>query len=248
MIHLFTWDPGWIRPLRTGTERLFYDGHCGLCQRSVRLILAEDATGSAFRSIWCGSAGSARMWRPALSTPAIWCRAPTHPRGWGSRRPPQRFALTSGTTAGRKFIPVTQQYLDDYRRGWNPPRRDQVTGLTQNLGSRDPKIAVEATCRRPSETETFLPAAAREALPASLQTARSLDSRPHARRSAKPLGQPPPPPRNEDGSQRVRPTASEVWPGSWAARGREPPTTRPKPAYPPSNVPRCNGQIAPSTP
>jgi predicted DCC family thiol-disulfide oxidoreductase YuxK len=49
MIHLFTWDPGWIRPLRAGTERLFYDGHCGLCQRSVRLILAEDATGSPFR-------------------------------------------------------------------------------------------------------------------------------------------------------------------------------------------------------
>lgn len=29
------------------------------------------------------------------------------------------FALTSGTTASRKFIPVTQQYLDDYRRGWH---------------------------------------------------------------------------------------------------------------------------------
>jgi hypothetical protein len=29
------------------------------------------------------------------------------------------FALTSGTTASRKFIPVTDQYLDDYRRGWN---------------------------------------------------------------------------------------------------------------------------------
>jgi hypothetical protein len=29
------------------------------------------------------------------------------------------FALTSGTTATRKFIPVTQQYLDDYKRGWN---------------------------------------------------------------------------------------------------------------------------------
>jgi hypothetical protein len=29
------------------------------------------------------------------------------------------FALTSGTTAVRKFIPVTKQYLDDYRRGWN---------------------------------------------------------------------------------------------------------------------------------
>jgi hypothetical protein len=29
------------------------------------------------------------------------------------------FALTSGTTATRKFIPVTDQYLADYRRGWN---------------------------------------------------------------------------------------------------------------------------------
>jgi hypothetical protein len=28
------------------------------------------------------------------------------------------FALTSGTTATRKFIPVTPQYLADYRRGW----------------------------------------------------------------------------------------------------------------------------------
>ena len=49
MIHLFTFDPGWISPAGAGTERLFYDGHCGLCQRSVRLILAEDATESAFR-------------------------------------------------------------------------------------------------------------------------------------------------------------------------------------------------------
>ncbi len=29
------------------------------------------------------------------------------------------FALTSGTTATRKFIPVTAGYLADYRRGWN---------------------------------------------------------------------------------------------------------------------------------
>jgi GH3 auxin-responsive promoter len=29
------------------------------------------------------------------------------------------FALTSGTTAARKFIPVTSRYLDHYRRGWN---------------------------------------------------------------------------------------------------------------------------------
>ena len=29
------------------------------------------------------------------------------------------FALTSGTTATRKYIPVTESYLADYRRGWN---------------------------------------------------------------------------------------------------------------------------------
>jgi hypothetical protein len=29
------------------------------------------------------------------------------------------FAMTSGTTATRKFIPVTSQYLADYKRGWN---------------------------------------------------------------------------------------------------------------------------------
>ena len=29
------------------------------------------------------------------------------------------FAISSGTTAARKFIPVTPQYLADYRRGWN---------------------------------------------------------------------------------------------------------------------------------
>lgn len=29
------------------------------------------------------------------------------------------FAMTSGTTASRKYIPVTPQYLRDYKRGWN---------------------------------------------------------------------------------------------------------------------------------
>jgi hypothetical protein len=29
------------------------------------------------------------------------------------------FAMTSGTTAARKYIPVTDSYLADYRRGWN---------------------------------------------------------------------------------------------------------------------------------
>ncbi len=31
----------------------------------------------------------------------------------------QMFALTSGTTAARKYIPVTTQYLADYKRGWH---------------------------------------------------------------------------------------------------------------------------------
>lgn len=30
-------------------ERLFYDGHCGLCHRTVKFILAEDDDGSRFR-------------------------------------------------------------------------------------------------------------------------------------------------------------------------------------------------------
>jgi hypothetical protein len=32
---------------------------------------------------------------------------------------PMLFALTSGTTAARKHIPITRAYLKDYRRGWN---------------------------------------------------------------------------------------------------------------------------------
>lgn len=43
MVHLLTFDPAWIAPLRPdATDRVFYDGACGLCQRSVRFLLAED--------------------------------------------------------------------------------------------------------------------------------------------------------------------------------------------------------------
>lgn len=50
MLHLFTFDPGWVKPLRTKTaEMIFYDGRCGLCHRAVRFILAEDRRGEAFR-------------------------------------------------------------------------------------------------------------------------------------------------------------------------------------------------------
>jgi predicted DCC family thiol-disulfide oxidoreductase YuxK len=50
MLHLFTFDPAWIRPQRAaGAETLFYDGHCGLCHRAVRFVLAEDRAGDTFR-------------------------------------------------------------------------------------------------------------------------------------------------------------------------------------------------------
>ncbi|MCH9021841.1 MAG: DUF393 domain-containing protein [Planctomycetes bacterium] len=43
MLHLFTFDPGWVRPRRiSSTITLYYDGHCGLCHRFVRFLLAED--------------------------------------------------------------------------------------------------------------------------------------------------------------------------------------------------------------
>jgi predicted DCC family thiol-disulfide oxidoreductase YuxK len=49
MLHLFTFSPAWVTPLHAGkTEHLFYDGFCGLCHRTVRMVLAEDVNG-AFR-------------------------------------------------------------------------------------------------------------------------------------------------------------------------------------------------------
>lgn len=50
MIHLLTFDPGWIAGRAAHSiERVYYDGHCGLCHRAVRFLLAEDVDGSRFR-------------------------------------------------------------------------------------------------------------------------------------------------------------------------------------------------------
>jgi predicted DCC family thiol-disulfide oxidoreductase YuxK len=50
ILHLFTFDPAWIAPRRASAPALlFYDGECGLCHRTVRFALAEDAAGEAFR-------------------------------------------------------------------------------------------------------------------------------------------------------------------------------------------------------
>jgi predicted DCC family thiol-disulfide oxidoreductase YuxK len=60
---LLAFDPGWIRPRRAGTtDTLFYDGGCGLCHTSVRFILAEDRSGTAFRFAPIGGAA----WREAF--------------------------------------------------------------------------------------------------------------------------------------------------------------------------------------
>jgi predicted DCC family thiol-disulfide oxidoreductase YuxK len=50
LLHWFTSDPAWLPGSRPGTtDRVFYDGSCGLCHRAVRFFLAEDRAGSAFR-------------------------------------------------------------------------------------------------------------------------------------------------------------------------------------------------------
>jgi predicted DCC family thiol-disulfide oxidoreductase YuxK len=50
MLHLFAFDPAWVRSrAAAATEMVFYDGHCGLCHRTVRFVLAEDRSGDAFR-------------------------------------------------------------------------------------------------------------------------------------------------------------------------------------------------------
>ncbi len=49
MLHFFTFDPAWVRPRPgEGAATVFYDGACGLCHRTVRFVLSEDARG-AFR-------------------------------------------------------------------------------------------------------------------------------------------------------------------------------------------------------
>lgn len=49
MLHLFTFNPAWIRPqTATAPDLVFYDGHCGLCHRAMRFLIAEDHTGTTF--------------------------------------------------------------------------------------------------------------------------------------------------------------------------------------------------------
>lgn len=49
MLHLRTATPAWLPPVGEGTDRVYFDGGCGLCHRVVRFLLAEDPDGRAFR-------------------------------------------------------------------------------------------------------------------------------------------------------------------------------------------------------
>jgi predicted DCC family thiol-disulfide oxidoreductase YuxK len=75
MLHLFTFDPGWIRPCPVdGPGVLYYDGGCGLCHRFVRFVLSEDPGGGAFQfaplpgageTLVVGTEGGSRLTRSA---------------------------------------------------------------------------------------------------------------------------------------------------------------------------------------
>lgn len=47
---MITFSLSWTAPLKTaGKDTIFYDGHCGLCHRTVRFLLAKDHSGERFR-------------------------------------------------------------------------------------------------------------------------------------------------------------------------------------------------------
>jgi predicted DCC family thiol-disulfide oxidoreductase YuxK len=48
IVHLFTFDPAWVRSPWPAGEHIFFDGHCGLCHRFVRFVLTEDQSALPF--------------------------------------------------------------------------------------------------------------------------------------------------------------------------------------------------------
>jgi hypothetical protein len=59
------------------------------------------------------------------------------------------FALTSGTTANRKLIPVTDAYLSAYRRGWN------MWGLKMYRDNRGRRVAMRPIVQMVGDPEEF---------------------------------------------------------------------------------------------
>ena len=48
LVHLFTFDPAWVRAPQAAGEIIFFDGNCGLCHGWVRWILREDRSAHPF--------------------------------------------------------------------------------------------------------------------------------------------------------------------------------------------------------
>ena len=59
------------------------------------------------------------------------------------------FALTSGTTASRKLIPVTDAYLAAYRRGWN------MWGVKMYRDNRGRRVAMRPIVQMVGDPEEF---------------------------------------------------------------------------------------------
>ncbi|MBA4190087.1 MAG: auxin-responsive protein [Planctomycetaceae bacterium] len=59
------------------------------------------------------------------------------------------FALTSGTTASRKLIPVTDDYLNAYKRGWN------MWGVKMYRDNRGRKVAMRPIMQMAGDPEEF---------------------------------------------------------------------------------------------
>jgi hypothetical protein len=60
------------------------------------------------------------------------------------------FALTSGTTASRKFIPITRQYLKDYRRGWS------MWGIRAYRDHQDRRLGLRPIVQLSGDPEEFV--------------------------------------------------------------------------------------------
>jgi len=55
MLYLICFNPAWIKPRGSDgdVEVIRYDGHCGLCHRAVRFVLAEDAPHPGQSPVFC---------------------------------------------------------------------------------------------------------------------------------------------------------------------------------------------------
>ncbi len=71
LFHLFAFEPAWIRPTKREERTVvFFDGTCGLCHRTARMLIAEDAYDNLrFAPLQGSTFEEARGERPAKSFP-----------------------------------------------------------------------------------------------------------------------------------------------------------------------------------